>query len=147
MELEDLMNAEQVNQHLYRLHSHILASDMAEEITEEEIVAIMLAPVYIDKLTAELTKKETEYNELYELTEDLRGENERLQQTISQLGKNNDEIARVYPLAIKEAKADTVRKMQDELKKTFSALCKGEMSDLYRIIDQIAKEMLEGETK
>jgi hypothetical protein len=40
--------------------------------------------------------------------------------------------------------ADTVKKMQDELKKTFSALCKGEMADLYRIIDQIAKEILEG---
>lgn len=40
-------------------------------------------------------------------------------------------------------KADTVRKMQEELKKTFSALCKGEMGDLFRIIDQIAKGMLE----
>ena len=41
--------------------------------------------------------------------------------------------------------ADTVRKMQDELKKTFSALCKGEMGDLYRIIDHIADEII-GET-
>lgn len=32
----------------------------------------------IKELTSALTKKETEYNELYELTEDLRKENERL---------------------------------------------------------------------
>ena len=77
------------------------------------------------------------------LIKELNEEIESRKQTIDQLGKNNDEIARVYPLAIKEAKADTVRKMQSEIKKTFSAICKGEMVDLYRIIDQIAKEMLE----
>ena len=46
------------------------------------------------------------------LIKELTEENERLNQTITQLGKNNDEIARVYPLAIKEAEANTVRKMQ-----------------------------------
>lgn len=44
---------------------------------------------------------------------------------------------------IEEVKADTVRKMQKMLKKTFSALCKGEMIDLFRIIDQIAKQLTE----
>ena len=44
---------------------------------------------------------------------------------------------------IAEAKTDTVRKMQSEIKKTLSAICKGEMDDLFRIIDQIAEEMEE----
>ena len=52
------------------------------------------------------------------------------------------ELAHTYD-SLEDAKADTVRKMQNKLKKTFSALCKGEMGDFYRIIDQIAKEMLE----
>ena len=55
----------------------------------------------------------------------------------------HSEIAKLR-VDLDNAKADTVRKMQEELKKTFSALCKGKMGDLYRIIDQIAKEMLEG---
>ena len=99
----------------------------------------------INELTEELTKKETEYNELYELTEDLQKENERLQQTISQLGKNNDEIARVYPLAIKEAKADTVRKMQERLHEQFRESVAYTRSYIHEGIDQIAKEMLEWE--
>ena len=49
------------------------------------------------------------------LIKELTEENERLNQIITQLGKNNDEIARVYPLAIKEAKADTVRKMHEKI--------------------------------
>ncbi len=46
---------------------------------------------------------------------------------------------------IEKAKADTVREMQSEINKTLSALCKGDVSEIRRIIDQIAKEMLEGE--
>lgn len=50
------------------------------------------------------------------LIKQLTEENERLKGTITQLGKNNDEIARVYPLAIKEAKADTARTIQNKLR-------------------------------
>ena len=46
-------------------------------------------------------------------------------------------------VAAKFVRADTVRKMQKMLKKTFSALCKGEMIDLFHIIDQIAKQLTE----
>lgn len=76
------------------------------------------------------------------LIKQLTEENERLKQTITQLGKNNDEIARVYPLAIKEAKANTVREMQERIKTRCIK------SGIYpaivaRAIDQVAKEMLE----
>ena len=68
------------------------------------------------------------------LIQELTEENERLRDTAYRL---ESEVHR--------ERADTVKKMQNELKKTFSALCKGEMVDLYRIIEQIAKEMLEEE--
>ena len=68
----------------------------------------------------------------------LTKENERL--------RNSTIDYRNIPYSKEEVRADTVRKMQNELKRTFSALCKGEMSDLFRIIDQIADEMI-GEAK
>jgi hypothetical protein len=45
---------------------------------------------------------------------------------------------------IAESKVNTVREMQTEINKTLSALCKGDVSEIRRMIDQIAKEMLEG---
>ena len=52
-------------------------------------------------------------------------------------------ILRKYPRANVAPIADTVRKMQEEINKTLSALCKGDVSEIRRMIDQIAKEMLE----
>ena len=77
------------------------------------------------------------------LIRELTEENESRKQTIDQLGKNNDEIARVYPLAIKEAKADTVRKIQKRLKAKAYTNNYGQDVVLLSNIDQIAKEMLE----
>ena len=80
------------------------------------------------------------------LIKELTEENERLKHTISQLGKNNDELARVLPLAKKEVevetRADTVREMQSEIK---DRCLKGGIYPAFvaRTIDQIAKEMLE----
>ena len=83
-------------------------------------------------------------NEQQAEIETLRVENETLKITTidqySHLCDCHDKIAEM----LRQKEADTVKKMQDELKKTFSALCKGEMDDLYRIIDLIAKEILEG---
>ena len=45
-----------------------------------------------------------------------------------------------------KGKADALREMQKEIKRTISAFCKGDVTDIHRMIDQIAKEMLE-ETK
>ena len=75
------------------------------------------------------------------LIKELNEEIESRKQTIDQLGKNNDEIARVYPLAIKEAKADTVRKMQESLKAN-SEIVYGDRAVCVELIDQIAKEMI-----
>ena len=79
------------------------------------------------------------------LIKELTEENESRKQIIDQLGKNNDEIARVYPLVIKEAKANTVRKMQERLKA--KAYTNNYCQDVVLLsnIDQIVKEMLEGE--
>lgn len=76
------------------------------------------------------------------LIKELTEENEILKKTIDRIGKNNDEIARVYPLAIKEAKADTVRKMQKRLKA--KAYTNNYCQDVVLLsnIDQIAKEMI-----
>ena len=77
------------------------------------------------------------------LIKELTEENESLKKTIDRLGKNNDEIARVYPLAIKEAEANTVRKMQERLKA--KAYTNNYCQDVVLLsnIDQIAREMLE----
>ena len=106
------------------------------------------------KQVAELTKENEDWKAIAEgyqkQFEDcandrarLTEENVRLKQTITQLGKNNDEIARVYPLAIKEAKADTVREMQEELHRRFGDDANRVFSNynIHRYIDQIAKEM------
>lgn len=121
----------------------------------------------IEELTEEAKHKEAKYNELYEEYESMAKSVNEASDLIRKLKHDKEilnlEIERLkiicesYMLQygtvvhkefwLKQERADTVRKMQEELKKTFSALCKGEMSDLYRIIDQIAKEMIEGETK
>ena len=83
------------------------------------------------------------------LINELTEENKSLKHTISQLGKNNDELARVLPLAKKEVegetRADTVRKMRDRLKRRFKGDKDGIYSiyNIHRFIYQIAKEMLE----
>ena len=98
-----------------------------------------------------ITSQEQRIKELTEENERLRVENDKyeaenhaefnkwlkLEETTK---RRHAELFKEAKIAVKE---DTVRKMQNELKKTFSALCKGEMVDLFRIIDQIAKEMLE----
>ena len=49
------------------------------------------------------------------LINELTEENERLKHTISQLGKNNDELARVLPLAKKEVEGETAREIFEEI--------------------------------
>jgi hypothetical protein len=118
-----------------------LIKELTEEnkaISERYAIQVVTA-IELDKQVQKLTEE----NE--RLTEELAKSYESLDEQMNfycsftkskiQNCPINDEIAR--------AKADTVRKMQNELKKTFSAICKGEMGDLYRIMDQIAKEIME----
>ena len=89
-----------------------------------------------------------EFAQFYEQKiKELTEENERLKACVM-----SEEQVRVIAKAtiedgISTIRADTVRKMQSEIKKTLSAICKGEMDDLFRIIDQIAKEMVGGENE
>ena len=112
--------------------------DTCEELTEKNAIQTITA-IELDKqvqrLTEELTKKETEYNELYELTEDLRGENERLR--ASSVDYRN------IPYIVADAKVDTVRKMQERLTQVFFG--DNSLADcICSLINTISKEMLEG---
>lgn len=103
----------------------------------------------IKELTSALTKKETEYNELYELTEDLRNENERLKadnEIKSQKRANIFEIANAF----ERGRTDGVRKMSEMLKDYLDDYYhSGEdaLLDVPDMIDLIAKEILEGENE
>ena len=99
----------------------------------------------IKELTSALTKKETEYNELYELTEDLRNENERLKadnEIKSQKRANIFEIANGF----ERGRTDGVRKMQERLKAEFADDSIHGQSEIYLVIDHCANEVL-GENK
>lgn len=90
-----------------------------------------------DEVNRAITMREKTLQIVEKLTE----ENERLRAIPEQLHK---EMSERMVEEVKTTKKYTVLIMQSEIKKTFSAICKGEMVDLYRIIDQVAKEMLEG---
>ena len=77
------------------------------------------------------------------LIKELTEENERLRAEVSVKKKLLDKCVDLED----KVRADTVRKMQVEINKTLSALCKGDVSEIRRIVDQIAKEMLEGGDK
>ena len=95
----------------------------------------------------------------------LKRDNERLNETCAELERSCTELtqrctdltricdsymlqygtATDKAVLLKKERADTVRKMQKEINKTLSALCKGDVSEIHRMIDQIANELLEGE--
>ena len=104
----------------------------------EGLAKFRTCPEYIKDALALINSQEQRIKELTE-------ENERLKSVEFTCGFIKPHKVLECPIfeEIEKAKADTVRKMQTEIKKTFSAICKGEMGDLYRIIDQIAKEILE----
>ena len=105
--------------------------DTCEELTEK-----------YEDLQRQFRDLDIECCRLEKRDDELTEENERLRANNLTFAHGVEKVAaNYYNLGC----TDTVRKMQNELKKTFSALCKGEMSDLFRIIDQIAEEMI-GET-
>ena len=98
-----------------------LYPNCTEYLGKDALALINSQEQRIKELTEELTRKETEYNELYEFCESYRKE-------------------------IGEVKADTVRKMQERLHERFGADANRVYSNynIHRYIDQIAKERLEG---
>ena len=100
------------------------------------------------------------------LIKELTEENERLQANNKQLVNDNaelknqnqeeiaeedinlfDEFTKLLHEGIREAKADTVRKMQERLKMYFGTYILGykiPLNEVLKVINQIAKEMLEG---
>lgn len=99
-------------------------SDKCDRLTEE------------NERLQDLVKEVQEYNEAWvKDNHDLRAENERLVRANSAI--NNAVLA-----VDRMAKADTVRKMCQQIKEHFPYDAD---SGLYVVLDQIAKEMLEGE--
>lgn len=101
------------------------------------------------KLKDDYDKNDAEWREIYadsqskweKAYEKLEVENQRLCQNNLVFAQGVEKVAaNYYNLGC----ADTVRKMQSEINKTLSALCKGDVSEIHRMIDQITKEMLEG---
>ena len=115
----------------------------ALECCEQEVKDCPYCPLTRDYSPCSTTMAKNALSLINELTE----ENERLKHTISLLGKNNDELARVLPLAKKEVevetRADTVSEMQERLKNTFDHRGLVGVDIIEKRIDQIAKEMLE----
>jgi hypothetical protein len=121
-------------------------SELNKEMLEAEFLMQLNFAEFTDsKLTSPMRKEFLEY--ALSLIKELTEANDRLKGTISRLGKNNDELARVLPLAKKEIQADTVREMQERIRLEFSdcylndEICYGRFKTA---VDRIAKEMLEG---
>ena len=97
-----------------------------------------------ERLHETCTEFERKCVSLQEENERLRAEEKQSQILIKTL---HDKLDEGYAKFVDEERANIVREMQTELKKTISALCKGDVSEIHRMIDQIAKEMLEGKNE
>ena len=69
----------------------------------------------INELTEDIEWSAKRILEADKKVAELTEENERLKHTISQMGKNNDELARVLPLAKKEVEGETAREIFKEI--------------------------------
>ena len=78
---------------------------------------------------------------LYDTCEELTEENERLRAEVSVKKKLLDEAENRYNETAKHFYKEGVKDMKSEIKKTLSALCKGDVSEIHRMIDEIAKEI------
>ena len=113
------LNREQIIKALECFHQRILKTNLAEKVTESEIMAVINALSLIKELTEE--------------NERLRAENDELCDNIACLEFDNE-----------NAERRTVRKMQSEIE----ARCiKGGIYPAFvaSTIDQIANELMEGE--
>ena len=139
------LNREQIMKALDCFHQRILDTNLAEMITETEMMSI------IDTITL--------INELTEANERLRAEKEVLEINNKDLKYRNKELTAFNRRWAKECaelqdecdqiKADTVRKMQEKLKIAMRDVAKYSFGGRdYSVIgegfiDQVAKEMLE----
>ena len=109
--------------------------------TECEKCPYMLTPFCNDKLKKDILAY---INELTEVNERLRAEEKQSQILIKTL---HDKLDEGYVKFVDEERADTVKKMRERLQMYFGTYVIGykiALYDVLRVIDQIAKEMLEG---
>ena len=105
----------------------------------------------IEELTEEYESMAQSVNEASDLIRKLRVEKKELTEENERLNKEVDRLSQVVlyhdgitEMEVEEAKDDTVRKMQERVKEYFPYDAD---SGLYVVLDQIAKEIIEGETK
>ena len=140
----------------YLLQSKTTAEyDEVDIQTKEYVKDIHSLDANIEHLTKELTRKETEYNELYELCESycierdaMRGAANSYKLHCKTLEKENESLKTLLDESFEAqntVKADTVRKMQERLKAEAMGFPNyiGEVIAA-RWVDQIAKELVEG---
>jgi regulator of replication initiation timing len=164
------LNRENIIKALDCFHSRILNSNLAEKVTENEIMAVINALSLINELTEEvenLTTTVKGHSETIEnlhffitaISEDnrkLTEENERLRKALCReditivraRASGKSEMQRnLIRIRVDAIKADTVRKMQERLKEyldDFYNSGEDALLEVRDLIDQIAKEMLEG---
>ena len=116
--------------------------------------------VYLLQDALSLIKELTEENEkltinmnAYGLTvKRLAEENENLHASCTELARKmqdnvraeNEELRKLNEYEARKLKADTVRNMQERINASFCPCCEYDGHDVKRMVDQIAKDMLEG---
>lgn len=136
------MEKEQIVKALECLHKRILNTDLAEKVTESEMMAIINALSLIRELTEENTRLRAEKETLETIEKDLRFRNKEFQKANEGLAKNCEE----FEIELDGIKADTVRKMQKRLRQCFDntadRMAVYPEGQVLFAIDQIAKEIL-----
>jgi seryl-tRNA synthetase len=160
------LNAEQIIKALECFHQRILKTDLAKKITETEMMSIIDALALIKELTEENERLKSEVSVKRKLLdkaevriECVEEENNQLKADICNAEMNlghitedseaKDETITNLIATIKDIQADTVRKMQEMLHERFKSDANLVYSNynIHRYIDQIEKEMLEGENE
>lgn len=140
-------NREQIIKTLECLHQRILSTRLAEKITEAEMMAIIDALALIKELIEKVENYRNELGEVRVALAEANNDKKKLLEEIESLEKTNEYYFELeqgcYVTGVKNVTADTVRKMQSLIKER---CIKGGIYPAFvaNVIDQIAKEMLEG---
>lgn len=117
----------------------------AEQITRAikilEGARVIVANRDFDNFQDAIITAKNALNQVKELTE----ENERLHASCTELAQECKKWQSCLEIECKYTKADTVRKMQERLKQAVKDIPWCEYPPVHNCIDQIAKEMVEGE--
>lgn len=141
------MERDQIIKALECFHQRILDTDLAKNIYEAEIMAIIDALSLIDELTEENDRLSTALAE-YEHKTNIRISEEYVHnEAYEELREECEKWKSRIPIECEYTKADTVKKMRESVKNRLTETY-GDLPHtncFINAVDQIAKEMLEGE--